>query len=85
MSDSPRDTMPVEEFIDALDNIRCEVLASHLIMIEELRAIREEVYDPACQIRRFFDIKREAVRILSAEKQRQSKMLARILDKRRPE
>lgn len=74
-----QETMSVEEFHAALDSISVDVLASHLILMEELRAIREEVYDPEKEAARFFSQRQEAGRLLLLEKKRQSEIVHSVL------
>jgi hypothetical protein len=82
MSQKP-DTVSVEEFESLLDNININVLASHLILTEELCAIREEVYDPEKEARRFFTQRQEAGRLLLLESNRQRELLRAVLDRRK--
>lgn len=78
-----QETMLADEFLSALDNIGIDVLASHLVLMEELRAIREEMFDPEVEARRFFSQRQEAGRILLLEQNRQKELLRAVLDRRK--
>lgn len=79
------DTMSVEEFLDALDNVRADVLASHLIQMEELRAIRGEVFDREQEVRQFFDCRKTAVRALLSDHDKQREIVRSVLERARPD
>lgn len=80
--DQKQDTMSVEEFMSTLNVIRADVLASHLIQMEELQSIRNEAFDLDAEIKKFFVRRHEALDSLRKADQRASEVLRAVLDRR---
>lgn len=67
----------------ALNAVRLDVLASHLVIMEELRAIREEVFTPDQEARRFFESRRAAAEIRRRHEELGNAALSRVLARHR--
>lgn len=78
-----QETMTADEFSIIINAIHVDILASHLILIEELRSIREEVFDPEKEVSRFFDQRREAKGSLHKAEQQASENLREFLRQRK--
>ncbi|BCS54520.1 hypothetical protein GSbR_37200 [Geobacter sp. SVR] len=83
MDPEQTETMSVEEFHGALNSIHADILASHLLLMEEIRSIQEEMFDSNKETKRFLDHRREAATILQRQEKSASTALANILARRK--
>lgn len=82
METKPLDELIREELYSALNIIRHDVLASHLIIMEEIRTLQEDMFDPEAEVRRFLDLRKSAAAALNLEEKSALESLSLVLARR---